>query len=282
MSGLEPLDAANAAATRAYLERRPYENVFVHWLLGTGRAARAGDLVVWRDDRGVIRGACYYGPQIVPNAETSEARTAFGLRLRRDRAPYMLVGSRPDVEGFWNAVPQRTPVPRLVRASQPLLALDRARAAHHPVPSRVPIAAADLDIGIATPADADDIVPSAALMIAGEVGEDPRRTSVDFHERTARAIAAGSWWRLRVRGELAFICSVGAEMSATAQIQSVWTPPAMRGRGLATAALHAICARLLERYPTVSLYVNDFNAPALALYERVGFQRVGEFATMIF
>jgi predicted GNAT family acetyltransferase len=27
--------------------------------------------------------------------------------------------------------------------------------------------------------------------------------------------------------------------------------------------------------------VNDFNAPAIALYERVGFERVGEFQTIL-
>ena len=32
--------------------------------------------------------------------------------------------------------------------------------------------------------------------------------------------------------------------------------------------------------PTVSLYVNDFNHPAVATYRRVGFVDVGEFATI--
>jgi predicted GNAT family acetyltransferase len=34
--------------------------------------------------------------------------------------------------------------------------------------------------------------------------------------------------------------------------------------------------------PTVSLYVNDFNAPAIAAYDAVGFERVGMFATVMF
>jgi predicted GNAT family acetyltransferase len=32
--------------------------------------------------------------------------------------------------------------------------------------------------------------------------------------------------------------------------------------------------------PTVSLYVNDYNLAARATYARVGFQQVGEFATV--
>jgi hypothetical protein len=39
---------------------------------------------------------------------------------------------------------------------------------------------------------------------------------------------------------------------------------------------------LLASNPTVSLYVNDFNTEAIALYERIGFTRVGELATYLF
>jgi len=39
---------------------------------------------------------------------------------------------------------------------------------------------------------------------------------------------------------------------------------------------------LLETNPTLSLYVNDFNTTAIALYERIGYQRVGELTTYIF
>ena len=34
--------------------------------------------------------------------------------------------------------------------------------------------------------------------------------------------------------------------------------------------------------PTVSLYVNGYNVPARRAYERVGFERVGTFATVLF
>ncbi|MBA3529491.1 MAG: DUF4081 domain-containing protein, partial [Propionibacteriaceae bacterium] len=34
--------------------------------------------------------------------------------------------------------------------------------------------------------------------------------------------------------------------------------------------------------PTVSLYVNDYNAAARATYARVGFQTTGEFATILY
>jgi predicted GNAT family acetyltransferase len=59
-------------------------------------------------------------------------------------------------------------------------------------------------------------------------------------------------------------------------------PPKLRGRGLATAALYGICDELLNDVPSLSLYVNGFNEPALRLYDRVGFQQRGEFQTLLF
>jgi hypothetical protein len=56
----------------------------------------------------------------------------------------------------------------------------------------------------------------------------------------------------------------------------------LRGKGLASAALFGICEELLRDVPSLSLYVNGFNEPALRLYEHLGFRRVGEFKTLLF
>jgi len=77
------------------------------------------------------------------------------------------------------------------------------------------------------------------------------------------------------------MCNVGSASTATAQLQGVWSPPDMRGRGFGSRGLAAICDHLLDEYPTLCLYVNDFNAPAIALYDRVGFERAGEFSTIL-
>ena len=37
-----------------------------------------------------------------------------------------------------------------------------------------------------------------------------------------------------------------------------------------------------KQAPVVSLYVNDYNARARASYERVGFEQIGSYATVLF
>ena len=78
------------------------------------------------------------------------------------------------------------------------------------------------------------------------------------------------WW-VGIPREGSASSATSALVEQTLQLQGIWTPPELRGRGLATASLAAICDRLLEVSPTLSLYVNDFNEAAIALYRRVGF-----------
>jgi RimJ/RimL family protein N-acetyltransferase len=274
MGKLEPLSAGNAPEALAYLAERPYDTVYVTWLLATGQIARDGDAVLWRSGSGRVTGFCYYGPQIVvPQSDDAEAPPAFAERAGRAPAARMIVGPRPGVEQFWARASATMRPPVAIRTSQPVYALER---------SRLRGSRADADVQLATAGDLSDIVPNSARMIAGEIGGDPKSSSPEFRLRTARIIDAGWWWRYRVDGKLAFMCNVGSASPFTAQLQGVWTPPEMRGKGYATRALAAICDRLLDEHPTLSLYVNDFNLPAIALYERVGFTRAGEFATILF
>ncbi len=259
------------------MARRPYDNVYVSWLISTGQSAR-GQVVIWRDADGAVAGVCYYGAQIVPSADGAAAIDAFAERTRQAREARearMLVGPRCDVERFWARASDWFRKPSITREAQPLYALDRTTLRAFQ-PDRAG------DAARATPNEVDELVPHSARMIAGEIGGNPAGATPEFRSRCARIVAAGWWWRYRVGGRLAFTCNVGSASRQTAQVQGVWAPPEMRGAGHATRGFAAICADMLQTFPTLCLYVNDFNAPAIALYERVGFTRVGEFATMLF
>ena len=55
-------------------------------------------------------------------------------------------------------------------------------------------------------------------------------------------------------------------------MQGVYVDPDRRGEGLSVAGMAAVVALVREQVaPTVSLYVNEWNAAARAAYARVGF-----------
>jgi predicted GNAT family acetyltransferase len=230
------------------------------------------ELVLNRDYRGRVTGLVYYGLQLVLAAEDDAALDALAVETRKHRALRSFVGPKQAVDGLWERVRSWHVKPAILRAVQPLYALTPAALAELP----------EAEVRQARPEEAELVAEHSARMILVELGYDPRANRSAFGASIRRAIAHGLWWVWIEGGELRFQCNVGPRTAATAQLQGVWTPPEQRGRGYGARALAAIARRLFATEPTLSLYVNDFNTPAIALYERIGFTRVGTFATYLF
>ncbi|WP_353848673.1 GNAT family N-acetyltransferase [Cellulomonas sp.] len=68
-----------------------------------------------------------------------------------------------------------------------------------------------------------------------------------------------------------------------AQVQGVWVEPGSRGLRLSEHGMAAVVELARQQVaPVVSLYVNDYNARAIAAYRAVGFRQVGSYATVLF
>jgi predicted GNAT family acetyltransferase len=67
-----------------------------------------------------------------------------------------------------------------------------------------------------------------------------------------------------------------------AQVSGVYTPPERRNNQARAPRLSELCMRLFDRSRTVCLFVNDFNAPALALYRRLGFKTLADWASAFY
>jgi len=252
---------------------RPFENAFLHWVLDGGHGPYAPDeMAIDRSRDGSVRGVVYFGSQLVVAADDAAALDAFAIETRKHPGLRSFVGPKRAVDGIWNRVKTWHRAPLLVRERQPLYAL-------------WPQGLAEFEAADVRQARSDEtelVAEHSARMILGELGYDPRAQRSTFVAGVRHAIELGCWWVWIVEGELRFQCNIGARTPVTAQIQGVWTPPNLRGKGYATRALAATARHLLGSNPTVSLYVNDFNAEALKLYDRIGFTRVGELSTYLF
>jgi hypothetical protein len=129
----------------------------------------------------------------------------------------------------------------------------------------------------------DLVMPAAAAMFTEEIGYPPYRGSGQLYRQgIASLIRAGHTFVRVDDGEVVFKADVGSVALGVAQVQGVWVAPRWRGRGLAEPAMAAVVEQVrAEIAGVVTLYVNDFNAPARATYARVGFTQIGSFATVL-
>ncbi len=137
---------------------------------------------------------------------------------------------------------------------------------------------------LATSADLGELLPAAAAMFTEEVGFDPVARYGDGYAARLRTLIAGQRSAIvtDVNGRVIFKADTGIVNLDAAQVQGVWLHPDYRGYGLAKPFFAAAAQILQHRYPHLSLYVNDYNARALAMYRGTGWEQIGQFSTIIF
>ncbi|CAM5328632.1 4-hydroxy-3-methylbut-2-en-1-yl diphosphate synthase (ferredoxin) [Streptomyces cyaneofuscatus] len=104
-----------------------------------------------------------------------------------------------------------------------------------------------------------------------------------YQARVAELIGAGRSFARIDDGKVVFKAEIGAATTQACQIQGVWVAPEHRGKGLSETGMAAVLRyALADVAPIVSLYVNDYNAPARKAYRRVGFRETGTFMSVLF
>jgi predicted GNAT family acetyltransferase len=163
------------------------------------------------------------------------------------------------------------PRPRDDRPGQPVYAISE------------PPAPGDTGLRVATEQDFELLMPACAAAHEEEIGVDPMARDPDgFRWRTRSQIEEGRSW-LWVEGEtILFKAEASAWTPSAVQVQQVWVDPPARNQGYAQRGMLDLCRLLLERVPTVCLFVRPENAPAIKVYEAIGMARHGFYRSLIF
>ncbi|WP_225754092.1 GNAT family N-acetyltransferase [Actinotalea sp. Marseille-Q4924] len=231
-----------------------------------------------RDGR--LDAVCWAGANLVPvcRGDDDEALDAFArTALRQGRRCSSIVGDAGAVLGLWRRLEPSWGPAREVRADQPSLVIDHE-----------PLVDADPAVRLARPDEIGSVLPACVHMFLEEVGYSPVEGGGTAYESRVRALIAGQRSYVRMeRGpdgpQVVFKAELGAVTREVAQVQGVWVTPSRRGQGLSAPGMAAVVRLARARVaPLVSLYVNHYNERALASYERVGFHRVGTYATVLF
>ena len=246
----------------AFCAREPVERVFLEDIArrGLGRFSAL-------EEDGRLVSLCHVGANVVP----SGVRCAtFADATVRGQAR-MILGEEHAVGELWGAASFRMPTPRDDRPGQPVYVLDEP-----PEPGETGLRPATLD-------DLERLVPACAAAHHEEIGIDPLRRDPDgFRWRTRAQIEEGRSWVWLEDGVIRFKAEASAWTPAAVQLQQVWVDPTARRQGYASRALRDLCRSLLQRVPTVCLFVRPENAPALRLYDSIGMRRTITYRSLIF
>lgn len=273
---VRPLGSDDLQALVGVVLTSPIENLFI------GSRVKSGGLdpftlgcEIWGYERdGELAALCHNGSNLVLANADDEAIDAFARRIGPRTQTAAIMGPARQTLALWRRLcdlwPRSWPYYRELRANQPLMLLRN--------PSDVE---ADPRVRPITEADFTPYFNAAVAMYTEEVGTSPLAGG-DYRWYVKRLIRDGLAFGIVENGEVIFKADVGASTGLFAQIQGVWVTPHLRGQGLSAPAMTAVNELLRQRFQAVSLYVNDYNVKARALYRRVGYVDVGTFATVLY
>ena len=244
-----------------YCAGDPVERVFLEDVARRGLGRFSGI-----EERGHLVALCHSGANVVPSGDGCGAFAAVALQARAR----MLIGEQRAVTELWEAAQARLPAAREDRPGQPVYAISEA-----PEPGASGLRPAELS-------DLERLVPACALAHEGELGIDPLKRDADgFRWRTRTQIEEGRSWLWEEGGVILFKAEASAWTPRAVQLQQVWTDPEARGKGNGSRGLRDLIRLLLERVPTVCLFVRADNVAAIGLYDSVGMRHVLDYRSVL-
>lgn len=272
------LTNADLAKVQELLIRKPFENVFVASRIRTGglEAFMLGCEVWGYEEDGELVSILHHGANLVPVNGTPDALDAYANRIGPIRTCASILGVGDEALNLYERLCRRWPggswqQPREIRTCQPLMVI-----------SKPPVVEPDPRVRRVGRGDEESYFAAAVAMYTEEVGVSPLDGSTGYRWYVDRLMETGCAMGIVESGEVIFKSDVGSHTSSVCQVAGVWLRPDLRGRGLSAPAMAAVIELCQQVWPHVTLYVNDFNVKALALYRRVGFDEIGALATVLY
>ena len=276
---IDPLAPADLIETFAFLDRDPVLNVYLVALLMRDALAQPRD-EFWaarRDGRIVAMLHLGHSGAVLPLGEDELALRRLGEqacgRLATLPRRFQVIGPAAAIREFLVGFEAGGLKARLDR-EQVYMALE---------PRDLPALPRLAELRHATPGDFQLVHDSGAMLRAEELEEDPRTVDpAAYRRRVEEECRDGHTWLWIDEEGLCFRASLSALTPDAAQISGVYTPPARRNRGFAQRGLAELCTRLFPLSRTACLFVNRGNAPALAVYHRLGFVPRSDWRSVFF
>ncbi len=269
---IRSLSDDDAGPALAFLRRDPLVNVYLISRLLEERFVSATQTVEVRYNRDIVLVASLATNIVMaadpdfPRETTEAAIAAVADRILTRMLPVRaIISSAMLVESLWKRLQSQLDPPTVIRMIQPVYA----------IVGRLDFP--DLkEARYATSRDLETLVPACAAMHKEEVGIDPlERDAAGYRERIRELVEKKRSIVRLLNGKIVAKCEFSAVTPEAVQLMGVWTDPRLRRRGFGRALLREICGHLARKGKAVTLFVNDFNRPAITLYESLGFKQIG-------
>jgi GNAT superfamily N-acetyltransferase len=114
-------------------------------------------------------------------------------------------------------------------------------------------------------------------------GVDPAmKDPAGFRERVLKRIEMGRVWVVNDEDGIAFKVDIVSMTDEAVYLEGILTRSDLRGTGLGSAALSALCRLLLRQHGAVCLFANADNQPLLSFYNRIGFAPFASYSLVRF
>ena len=269
---IKTLTDDDTPAALSFLRRDPLMNVYLISRLLEERFAASTQMIEVRHNHQIVVIASLATNVVLAADSSARADVVEGAvgviaeriltRLLPVRA---IISPAPLVEMLWKRLQSRLDPPTVVRMNQPVYAI--APRLDYPDFTRARFSKIT---------DIEALVPACAAMHKEEVGIDPLdRDAIGYRDRVRELIEKKRSVILVEDGAIAAKCEFSAVTADAVQLMGVWTNPRYRRRGFGRLLLSEVCGNLARSRKSVTLFVNDFNKPAIALYEDLGFRQIG-------
>lgn len=250
----------------AYLAGSPVENVAMMGILIEDGLPGSGyrEFIGYRTAGEWRAVACFSGD--ISLYATDEAAIDAIAEYALHRVPIIprIIARKDVVDRFWRIL-ERAPYPLQFDRLQRVYTLDAEDL----------VAAPEPHMRLARLEEAEHVARLASAMSFEEIQMDPFRDHpLSYLRLIEHRIRMKRYYVLEEEGEIKFQVHLNSITPYVGQITGVYTPEKHRRHGYAQRGMGEFCRQALTRAPSLCLFVNDFNTPAIALYERLGFKPV--------
>jgi uncharacterized protein len=258
------LSEKDITSTLRLLKEDPVRAVFLRGLLddyGIRHEALRGKMFGYYEDD-CLRNVAWLGHHILIYKDRDGLQEFAKTVAETVTNSYLIVGPEKQVEEFWSYLQTYGHKTRL---RVPLFFY---------VCRKPPPVSYNPQLTLATLDQLDAITELQAELVREQSGEDPRvKDAEGFHTRVQDRILRQRTWVKMDKGQVIFKAELVHESPEAVYLESVWTHPDYRGRGIATTCLPELMNRFLFKKKAVCILVEPTGEAARRVYRRLGFSQ---------